>query len=651
MTTDSLKKALNDLSPIQREVAEWDTGSLLVLAGPGSGKTRVLTCRIAHILDLTREENFRILALTFTNKAADEMRRRIVDYVQGLERRLFIGTFHSFCAEVLREQGSNIGINPNFNIYTLDADLQTVLSKAIEKVRKINDVEIRPDKNLLSLIHNLKSSLLLPNNCIELFQDKEIGNAISLLYNAYEEELDQSNALDYDSLIFKTYELFKKYPAIAKRYQVVYKYMCIDEFQDTNNSQYSLVRAFTGDEYKNLLVVADDDQIIYQWNGASYKQIEKFKDDYSSNQIQLPLNYRCPPEIIKLANNLISHNFLRTANKKPLEPFRHSSGQEIIRLLSSFQDLNLEASGIAKDIKQRHLNNLGSVAVLARNRKLLEIVKEALCDEGMSAVILHRKDNFESTPFKWLYAILDLASRAQNQISLESVCGTFAQLTQIEVDKDEVIRNATIANDSYLQQWINIIKRRSVDEITREIIDKTFRFLVQGRDFISYIKFAKEWFKVLAGKTQGNAEVSMDEAFASYLEELSVWNDLVKEITSLLGDALTLESFLHEMQLRSKEPIPDQDKVILMTIHGAKGGEFDHVYIVGLVDGILPSYQSVKKGDNSPEMEEERRNCFVGITRTKTTLTMSYAENYNDRKSYPSRFINEMGLTTSNWNE
>ena len=277
----------------------------------------------------------------------------------------------------------------------------------------------------------------------------------------------------------------------------------------------------------------------------------------------------------------------------------------------------------------------------------MESVKEALHNEGLSAIILQRKDNFESTPFKWLYSILDLANNQQNQISLESVCGTFAQLTQIEVDEEEVIRHAGISNEGYLQQWIKIIQQRNADEMTREIINKTFRCLVQRRDFISYIKFAKDWFERLVAVNQKNNEISRDEVFAGYLEELPVWNDLVTKITQYLGDALTLEAFLQELQLRSKESIPDKDKVVLMTIHGAKGREFDHVYIIGLVDGILPSYQSMKNGDNSPEMEEERRNCFVAITRTIKTLTMSYAENYNGWYKKPSRFINEMGFFTS----
>jgi len=646
MTIDSLKNAWDGLSTIQREVAEWDTGSLFVLAGPGSGKTRVLTCRIARILDSTRDKNFRVLALTFTNKAADEMRRRISDYVPGLENRVFMGTFHSFCADVLRQQGSHLGINPNFNIYSQDADLQAILSKAITEVKKNSDVEIRPDKNLLSVIHSLKSRLIFPENCSRLFHDNDSGEQVALLYKAYEDELTMSNALDFDSLIFKTYQLFTAFPAIAKRYRTVYQYLCIDEFQDTNCSQYSLIRAFTGDDYKNVFIVADDDQIIYQWNGASYKRIEELIDHYSPKKIQLPLNYRCPPEIVKLANNLIGHNFLRTANKKPLEAFHLSSGKETVRLLPSFKDFSLELSGVAKDVRHLHSDNLGSVAILGRSRKLLEGAKEALNNEGLHAIILQRKDNFESTPFMWLYSILNLANNRQNQSSLEAVCGTFAQLTQIEVDKEDVVRQAGISNNDYLQQWIKIIQQRNADELTKEVIDQTFRCLGEGRDFIGYIKFALGWFKRLVSVHQKTGDVLADEVFAGYIEELPVWNELMKEITQLLGDTLTLEAFLQELQLRSKEHIPNKDEVVLMTIHGAKGKEFDHVYLIGLVDDELPSYQSRKKGDNSPEMEEERRNCFVAITRTIKTLTMSYAEKYNGWCRKPSRFIYEMGLFT-----
>lgn len=644
MSTEYLDKAWNELSLIQKEAANWDMGSLLVLAGPGSGKTRVLTCRIAHILDSTQDKNFRILALTFTNKAADEMRNRVANFVPGQEGRLFLGTFHSFCADVLRQHGTHIGINPNFHIYSLDVDLQAILNDAVVAAKKIRSVADELGNNALPVIHRLKSRLILPEKSREVFRDIDLGEQMAVIYRAYEEELSKRNALDFDSLILKVYQLFTKYPAIAKRYRTVYPYICIDEFQDTNQSQYSLIRALTSDDHKNLFIVADDDQIIYQWNGASYKRIEEFLKDYSPKIFQLPMNYRCPSEIVKLANNLIHHNFLRTANKKPLEAFRPDSGEGTVRLLPVFPDFDAEAAGIAKDIKRLHSSNLGSVVILGRSRKLLDAAEQALRKEGMPAIILQRKDNFESTPFKWLHSILLLANDRQSQNNLEAVCGTFAQLTQIEIDPEDVITQARISNNDYLLQWIKIVRQEASSDLVKEAIDQLSRYMGEGRDFIIFTKFALYWFNKLVSFHKNANSDMIAEVFTRYEEELSVWQELMREITRFLGDELTLEAFLQELQMRSKESIPDKNTVILMTIHGAKGKEFDHVYIIGLVDDELPSFQSRRKGNSSPEMEEERRNCFVAITRTIKTLTLSYAKRYGSWEKEPSRFLFEMGL-------
>ncbi len=648
MSTEYFDKAWKELSHIQKEAANWDVGSLLVLAGPGSGKTRVLTCRMAHILDSTRDKNFRILALTFTNKAADEMRTRVANFVPGQEGRLFLGTFHSFCADVLRQHGTHIGINPNFHIYALEADLQAILNDAVVTVKKIRSVADELGKNALPIIHRLKSRLILPENSREVFGDIDLGEQMAIIYRVYEEELSKRNALDFDSLILKVCHLFTKYPAIAKRYRTVYPYICIDEFQDTNQAQYSLIRALTSDDHKNLFIVADDDQIIYQWNGANYKRIEEFLKDYSAKIFQLPMNYRCPSEIVKLANNLIHHNFLRTANKKPLEAFRPDSGEGTVRMLPIFPDFDAEVAGIAKDIKKLHSGNLGSVVILGRSRKLLDIAEQSVRNEGMPAIILQRKDNFESTPFKWLHSILLLANDRQSQNNLEAVCGTFAQLTQIEIDSEDVITQARISNNDYLQQWIKIVRQEASTDLAKEATDQISRYLGEGRDFIMFNKFALNWFNKLVSVHQKDSGDTIAEVFTRFEEELSVWKELMREITQFLGDELTLEAFLQELQMRSKESTPNKNTVILMTIHGAKGKEFDHVYIIGLVDDELPSFQSRKKGNSSPEMEEERRNCFVAITRTIKTLTFSYSKRYGGWQKKPSRFLLEMGLISDN---
>ena len=248
MSTQEFLTAWEDLSPIQREAAEWDEDPLLLLAGPGSGKTRVLTCRIARILDSSRDKNFRILGLTFTNKAADEMRGRVAAFVPGQEGRLFLGTFHSFCADVLRQHGTHLGINPNFQIYSQEADLLAVLDEAVREAKRTSAVVSDLDRKILPVIQRLKSFLVSPEHCREVFRDQEFGELMAAVYPAYEAELSKRNALDFNSLIFKTYQLFSRFPAFAKRYRTVYRYICIDEFQDTNQAQYKLIRAITGEQ-------------------------------------------------------------------------------------------------------------------------------------------------------------------------------------------------------------------------------------------------------------------------------------------------------------------------------------------------------------------------------------------------------------------
>ena len=398
MSNTPLDRAWSELSELQQKAAEWEKGSLLVLAGPGSGKTRVLTSRVARLLDRTRDENFRVLCLTFTNKAADEMRTRVTTLVPGEERRLFLGTFHSFCAEVLRQHGSHVGIRPNFTIYSQDSDLEAILADAVDGVKRESPVVSDLDKKTLPVILRLKGLLVFPDRCKQTLNDQEMGERMSIVYPAYEKELSKHNALDFSSLLLRAYELFQRYPAFSKRYRTIYPFVCVDEFQDTNQVQYKLLQHLVGEPEKNFFVVADDDQIIYQWNGASHKRVEELVADYHPTVMQLPVNYRCPAEIVRLANNLIRHNFLRTQDKQPLVSFQGNAGADTARLLSVFQSEEAEAEGVAQDIVARRSGQLDAVVVLGRNRRLLVGVQNALNRQGVSAVIAQRKDEFESAP-------------------------------------------------------------------------------------------------------------------------------------------------------------------------------------------------------------------------------------------------------------
>ncbi|RTL85749.1 MAG: hypothetical protein EKK29_11240 [Hyphomicrobiales bacterium] len=350
-----LDAAINKLSGIQRQAVLWDQGSVLVLAGPGSGKTQVLTCRIAHLLEGSKGQSFRILALTFTNKAADEMKERISALAPGLEERTFVGTFHSFCGQVLRQHGVHIGIKPDFSIYALEDDRKAVFEDALRYARRDGSDLTSDDVRHLPLIDRLKTRLVAPEGAETALAKYRDSQRVAMAYALYEAELRRLNALDFNSLIFEAHRLFNTFPAIAARYRRSHPYWLLDEFQDTNDAQYRFIRVMAGSEFRNVFAVADDDQIIYQWNGASFRQVQRFRADFRADVVQLPTNFRCPPVIVEAANRLVAYNVTRSKDKKPL-----LAGKTALKLpadehlqLRVFGTDEEEAAGIAAEIAAR----------------------------------------------------------------------------------------------------------------------------------------------------------------------------------------------------------------------------------------------------------------------------------------------------------
>jgi len=634
-----LTDSLGQLTKIQREAVDCSEGPMLVLAGPGSGKTRVLTCRIARLLYESREAKFRILGLTFTNKAADEMRERVAKLVPGLEHRLFLGTFHSFCASVLRDHGHHLGIQPDFRIYSTDDDLEAVLEDALSVVAA-KDTEVKPtDTAVLPVIRRLKAQLIPPNEASVQMSSEDLRARIQSIYEEYEDSLRRLNVLDFESLLYYAHELFARFPAFARRYQRTYPFWCIDEFQDTNLAQYKLLTAMAGDDFRNVFVVGDDDQIIYQWNGASHERIKQFQNDFDPKFIQLPVNYRCPPEIVTLANNLIQHNLLRTEDKEPIAAVKEPE-DDIGNVLRSFryESDDEEAAKTAEDIVTHHSDELGSVAVLARTRRLLEGVQRHLARMEVESIIAQRKDNFASAPFVWLYACLRQSVRRNDKRVLENLVGAFNVMTGLSVEHEDVSSESKASHGDFLRGWAENVAGETDREDVICLCESVSRHLVEGTDFREYIKTSLDWFDTLF-QAESDTDIGLEE-------DKAAWTELVLAINSAHGRDCSRDVFLHELELRSKEATPGPDTVVLMTIHGAKGKEFNHVYVIGLAEDIMPSYYSRKNGDKSPEMEEERRNCFVAITRAEQTLTISFAESYNGWSKAPSRFLREMGFTS-----
>ena len=637
MTDDPLKAALAKLTVIQREAVAWGEGAMLVLAGPGSGKTQVLTCRIARLLDGGRDKSFRVLALTFTNKAADEMKERVANFVPGLEERANIGTFHSFSGQVLRQHGIHIGIKPDFAIYSQDSDRKAVLEDALK--RAAMDVQAT---RYLGLIDRMKTRLIEPKDAASYLTREADAQVVARSYEVYEDELRRLNVLDFNSLIFETNRLFSNFPAIAVRYRRTYPYWLLDEFQDTNDAQYRLICAMAGKDFKNVFAVADDDQIIYQWNGASFRQIQRFRKDFEPQLIQLPTNYRCPPAIVAAANRLVAYNVQRTEAKKPLV-----AGKTDLKLpehehiqLRTFESDEIEAQEIAKEIAARGKSQWGNTAVIARTRALLERMQRTLHAVQVPAVVAQRRDDFLSAEVRWLVACLVQTVRPLDRRNMAVLIDAFNRFAEIHVAVDQVLSDAEASGAAYLKVWAEIAKRYIGDASPRlKLIDAAIRL-----EPASAKKNADEILAQL-GNWAGGGDQDPDLA-----EDLTSWREICNDIGKHFGRNITLDEFLQQLQLRSKEPSPKANTVTLMTVHGAKGREFDFVYLIGLAEEILPSFQSRQKGDGSPEMEEERRNCFVAITRAKESLILSRASTYRGWEKQPSRFLVEMGLVQAQRN-
>lgn len=636
---------LSSLNENQREAVLWDNGPLLVLAGPGSGKTRVLTYRIARILEQSDGQHFKILALTFTNKAAAEMRGRVEELIPRELGRVRLTTFHSYAAELLQQHGNHLNFNPDFQILSNDSDREALLDDVIGQLRK--DLSYSMPEHfraaqILPAITKMLERCVPPEQAEDYIQQADVENAIPLarVYTAYREELRRTNTLDFPSLIAETLDLLGKYPFIVKHIRKVFKHILVDEFQDTNLSQYRILSLITQPDPSTLFVVADDDQIIYQWNGANPKRIQSLRDDFGVSELQLPENYRCPPLVIKLANALIEKNLNRSAGKKPLIAVKQGESGEIVRVFS-FNTVDEEARWIAWDISEKSPKERVNCAVLARTKKLLDLVGHSLEEAGIPAYYAARKDEFKSAPLRMLHAILRMVNSKEDKQSLARLSKSFYELEGISIELAPVLYRASADGQDLLRSWLDEVKRRNaLDKTTRNLLETGIKPLLDTLNYCDFAEKLLKWAEACQSRSRQD-----ENAFNEFEEEREVWKQLLAEISKKFeGEIVSLHQLLHELDLTSKTPPKSPEAIPCFTIHASKGMEFGHVYLMGLVEDQLPSWAAVKKGDESLEMQEERRNCFVAITRTQENLTLTFSSQVFGWSKQPSRFLAEMGI-------
>lgn len=630
---------LSLLNANQQTAVTWEKGPLLVLAGPGSGKTKVLTTRIVRLVSESPDKRFRILGLTFTTKAADEMRSRIDALISDGRDRVALATFHSFAADVLRQHGSHVGFRPDFVILNQTADREAVLLDAIRECAREGIETDESDVKLLPFLDRLLDTCTHSDEVRNRVRDPELADKAAALFAQYRLELEKTNRLDFPCLLSKAIELLESKPAVARLLRTTYTRVCVDEFQDTNYSQYRFLRAIVGDAPPDLFVVADDDQIIYQWNGASPERLLELRNDYKMSVVQLPANYRCPPAVIDLANKLIQHNDSRSADKQPLIAIKPEDRADSVRL-QHFNDAAEELAWVATDIAGRGPKVHGKCVVLARTKKVLEAAAEALQAAGVTPALHVRKDEFESAAFRWLHSILRLANARGDREQVRRACKAFYTIDGLDLRVEQVLASAAVTGGDLLRAWFEeTLAKEALSDLSREFLTALRTRIVSRLDFQGFISTSLDWFRQL------HADDGRDlEALGDFQAEEGMWRELVQTIGDRLGDGMTLEAFLQEMDLAPKVPPPPPNATRCLTIHSSKGMEFEHVYLVGLVEDQLPSFQAVKKGPQSRELQEERRNCFVAITRAQLSLTLTYAGRYSGWQKSPSRFLSEMGL-------
>lgn len=620
------------LTEAQRQAVEWTDGPLLLLAGPGAGKTEVLAARATRIVHATPKRRFKVLGLTLTNLAAGEMKERVAPRVRWVSDRARIETFHSLCVRVLRQHGSHLGLRPDFRFLRLAAERAMILSQALGS-RAPWGSQAPPARQIARNLDQLFRSP--PAGDAESHPDEhgEDGWGRSLL-SKYVAALIRNNCMDYGSLIHCTIALVRRKWPIREDFPIIYPHVLVDEYQDTNAAQDRLLRELWPPGSSEFLVVADDDQLAYRWNGANPERIATLREDYGMTVRRLPETHRCVPEVVSRANRLLAANPVGGSALVPRVAVHRDSGPEVVRF-ETFPDEKAEVDWVARDIGGRGAA-AGDCAVLARTGRLVESAYDALRRAGVSAWSRTPREEFSSPGIRWILAGLRLAAAPRDAAQLRLLAKALHDLTGVSVSPGAVEASAEVENGALLAAFVRH-GAASASPLPGDLIRILREQLVEGSNHRGFASSSLERLRSHEAETgeAGNGEAR---------EEIAVWESLAEQICRQGGGDPDLARFLHELDRRPIVAEPKRDEVQCLTIHQAKGKEFRHVYLVGLAEDQLPSWYARRNGGNGPQMEEERRNCFTAITRASETLTLTCAASYYGREKQPSRFLSDMGL-------
>ena len=631
------------LNKPQKEAVFHTEGPLLILAGAGSGKTRVLTHRIAYLIEEKGVNPWNILAITFTNKAAEEMRQRVDSLVGIGAESIWVSTFHSMCVRILRRYIDRLGYDNRFTIY--DTDDQKTLMKEVCRKTDIDTKRFK-ERMLLSVISSAKNEMILP----EEFELNAGGDFVQLkiakVYKEYEAQMRANNALDFDDLLVKTVQLLETQPDVRENYQERFRYIMVDEYQDTNTVQFRLVSLLAG-KYRNLCVVGDDDQSIYKFRGANIRNILDFEKEFSDAKvIKLEQNYRSVGNVLEVANSVIRNN----KGRKEKTLWTDNEKGEKIRL-RQFDTAYDEAQFIAEDIKDEtaQVANYSDHAVLYRTNAQSRLLEEKFVAMNIPYKIVGGINFYSRREIKDVLSYLKTIDNGKDDLAVRRI---------INVPKRGIgLTTINRIQESAAARGIGFYDALSAPDLIPGI-GRSASKLDSFAALIEYFKGRSEESGVtdllteVIEKTGYTESLEADdpeelEARVQNIDELVSKAAVYEESCSDRGERPTLSGFLEEVALVADidSVAEDRDYVILMTLHSAKGLEFPHVYLAGMEDGLFPSYMSIS-GDDPEELEEERRLCYVGVTRAeeKLTLTCARMRLVRGERQYNSmsRFIKEM---------
>lgn len=611
---------MEQMNEMQQEAVCHVNGPLLILAGAGSGKTRVLTHRTAYLIEEAGVNPYNIMAITFTNKAAGEMRERIDQIVGFGSESIWVSTFHSTCVRILRRHIDFLGYDTNFTIY--DSDDQKTVMKEICKRLEI-DTKIYKEKFFLNVISSAKDSCISAEKFALEVQGDFQKKRQATVYMEYQKVLKANNALDFDDLIVKTVELFQNNREVLDYYQERFKYIMVDEYQDTNTAQFKLIQLLAG-KYKNLCVVGDDDQSIYKFRGANIYNILNFEKEFpNAKVIKLEQNYRSSQNILDAANGVIANNYSRKAKALWTQ---NEAGNKVD--FHQFDNAFEEADYIASDIVSKVRNGkytYKDCAVLYRTNAQSRLFEERFIQSNIPYKIVGGVNFYSRREVKDLLSYLKTIDNAKDDLAVKRIINvprrgigatTLAKIGDYAFEKEVTFYMALRAADeipglnrslpklqsfaTFIQAMRTKLEFLSVSQILEEIIEQTgYVAELEAEDTIE-AKARIENIDELLSKVVSYEESAQEPSLSGFLEEVA----LVADIDSLDETS---------------------DYVVLMTLHSAKGLEFPQVYLAGMEDGLFPSYMSIASDNPVEELEEERRLCYVGITRAKENLCISCA--------------------------